>query len=305
MHRRSQAPITPNAPTATAKKPTLSILETERILSQQEAERKECLERAQALEERYKQTKDETLIPRIQTLRAAAEASSPAPETVSQPTPSGKVLEQSRLQKEIQAKWERRSPEDLLREAKSLVEEYKRSHDDTLLPQIQALRKTANERAKSPWSKLVIPPSAKKKTSWGIGNISLKHLKYVGIAGIPIFAFILFVLFITNRIGGNSEADTHIAAMEAKAVQATKDNFEPAYDMLILNPDTTSGNWFAIENTWGYTCQGECYVVFYKVDVMPSGATEMKRMEFKWLYDTKRPSPVPANTEARTYFQPK
>ena len=149
MHRRSQAQLTPNPPAATAEKPTLSILESERRLSQQEAERKECLERALALEERYKQTKDETLIPRIQTLRAAAEAASPAAESVPQPTPRAEVSEQSRRQQELQSKWESRTPEDLLLEAKSLVEEYKRSHDDSLLPRIEALRRAANERAKS------------------------------------------------------------------------------------------------------------------------------------------------------------
>jgi len=164
MHRRSQAPLNLNP--ATAEKPKLSVLEKERILSQQESDRKECLERAQALEERYKQTKDETLVPRIQTLRTAADAASPAPESVPQPTQSAKVLEQSRLQKEIQAKWERRSPEDLLREAKSLVEEYKRSHDDSLLPRVEALRRTASERAKSPQSKGVITTTAKRNTSW-------------------------------------------------------------------------------------------------------------------------------------------
>lgn len=165
MRRVSQSPMIPNSPMPVAEKPTLSILEKERILSQQEAERKECLERAQALEERYNQTKDETLVPRIQTLRAAA-AASPAPESVPQPTLSDEILEQSLLQKELQSKWEKRTPEDFLQEAKSLVEEYKRSHNDSLLPQIHAHRKMAGERAQSARPKGVILETAKSDKSW-------------------------------------------------------------------------------------------------------------------------------------------
>ncbi|HEV2348917.1 MAG TPA: hypothetical protein VG028_03620 [Terriglobia bacterium] len=149
MHRIIQAPITPNPPILTAEKPALTILERERLFSQQEAERKECLERAQALEERLKQTKDESLVPRIQALRAAADAASPVPKSAPQPTPTTDVLEQSRLQKGLQSEWESRSSEDLLQEAKSLSEQYKRTHDEALVTRIQVLRRTAGERAKS------------------------------------------------------------------------------------------------------------------------------------------------------------
>jgi hypothetical protein len=116
---------------------------------------------------------------------------------------------------------------------------------------------------------------------------------------------IVFWIF-TKVCSGPSEADkAHKEGLEATAVQAVKDNFDPNQDMLLLNADTATGNWYAIDDSGVHECQGECFVVFYTVDVMPSGATEKKRMEFKWLYDTKQPLPTFANTEARTYFQSK
>jgi hypothetical protein len=148
MYHRGQLQVTPNPPMPPAENPAQSILERERMLVQQEAERKECLERAQALEERYQKTKDENLVPRIQALRAAAEGTATTLASVPQTALGAEALEQARLQKEIQKKWEARTSEDLLQEAQSLTEEYKRTHDESLVTRIQALRRTARERQK-------------------------------------------------------------------------------------------------------------------------------------------------------------
>jgi predicted nucleic acid-binding Zn ribbon protein len=123
-----------------------SALERERFISQREAERAECLARAAALEERYKVTKDESLVPRIQTLRAAATALTAAADTLPQANPTSELQEQERVRKEIQGKWESRTPEDLLEEARALTQQFKVTHDDSLVPRIQALRRTADER---------------------------------------------------------------------------------------------------------------------------------------------------------------
>jgi hypothetical protein len=126
--------VTESSPVAPTK-PLLGVLEQERLLSQQEAERAECLQRVQALEERYKQTRDETLVPRIQALRAAAETVKAVPE-------------RDRGREELQTNWESRTPADLLEEARVLAERYKNTHDEALVPRIQALRRTAREREK-------------------------------------------------------------------------------------------------------------------------------------------------------------
>jgi hypothetical protein len=57
------------------------------------------------------------------------------------------VSQQERVQEEIQASWENRTTEDLLAEARSLTEQYKATHDESLPARIQALRRTASERA--------------------------------------------------------------------------------------------------------------------------------------------------------------
>lgn len=180
-----------------------------------------------------------------------------------------------------------------------LLKEYKESHDEALAARIRQLNLTLQKPTAEPKAK---PPSSSKSLlTQNLG--SDKTLTKVLLGSAVVIC--LFVMF-AKVCSGPSEADkAHKEALEAAAVQAVKDNFDPNYDMLVLNPDTATGNWFAVENFGVYKCQGECFVVFYKVDVMPSGASEKKSMEFKWLYDTKRPLPVFANTEARTYFQPK
>jgi hypothetical protein len=52
----------------------------------------------------------------------------------------------NRIREEVQAKRESPIPADLLEEARVLTEHYKHTHDETLVPRIQALRRTAHER---------------------------------------------------------------------------------------------------------------------------------------------------------------
>jgi len=187
-----------------------------------------------------------------------------------------------------------------------LVKEYRESHDEALPARIRQLNLTLHKPTAEP--KTLQKPTAEPKTkppppSKSFLTRDLGKDKTLITVLLGLMAF----LWLFNKVcSGPSEADkAHKEALEAAAVQAVKDNFDPNYDMLLLNPDTPTGSWFAVDNFGVYECQGECFVVFYKVDVMPSGATEKKRMEFKWLYDTKKPLPAFANTEARTYFQPK
>jgi len=173
-----------------------------------------------------------------------------------------------------------------------LIKEYKESHDEAIAARIRQLNWALHE----PKVQLGVEalPARKPFLDTRAKNI------------LKISAGLLGLIVWIKVCSGPSETDKgHNKALEAVAVRAVKDNFEPKYDILILNPDTATGNWFAVENYGVYKCQGECVVVTYSVDVMPSGATDKKRMHFQWLYDTKRPLPVFANTEARTYFQPK
>jgi hypothetical protein len=105
-----------------------------------------------------------------------------------------------------------------------------------------------------------------------------------------------------NIVNNTSAEDP---AVEAEAVRSVQDNFEPAYAMLALNPDTASGLWFAHEASVGYGCADTCYIVTYSVEVMPEAATESERMHFEWLYDPKSSAASFLNTAAHTYFQPK
>lgn len=178
-------------------------------------------------------------------------------------------------------------------EVARLIKEYKSSHDETVAARIQQLNRSL-QRPATPLQAQAQPPRKPRLSSYAKKSI-------LQLAGI-----LLLIIFFAKVCSGPSEADkAHTEALKSTAVQAVKDNFEPAYDMLVLNPDTATGNWYATDNYGVYECQGECVVVYYSVDVMPSGGTEKKRMDFKWLYDTKRPLPVFANTEAHTYFQPK
>jgi hypothetical protein len=46
-------------------------------------------------------------------------------------------------------RWKSRTPEDLLKEAQALTEQFKTTHDQSLVPRIQALRQAAHERQTS------------------------------------------------------------------------------------------------------------------------------------------------------------
>ena len=48
-----------------------------------------------------------------------------------------------------QDRWKSRTPEDLLKEAQALTEQFKTTHDQSLVPRIQALRQAAHERQTS------------------------------------------------------------------------------------------------------------------------------------------------------------
>lgn len=124
--------------------------------------------------------------------------------------------------------------------------------------------------------------------SWEIGK---KEIGFV--VGLAVLAAFL------NLCSG-SKKDESNPALEKLAQEAVKDRIEPTLRFAALNPDTATGSWSAIKGAVGYTCSGECYTVYYRVDVMPT--TEKKRMEFEWVYDTASANVVPANTESRTMF---
>ncbi|MGB7590792.1 MAG: zinc-ribbon domain-containing protein [Terriglobia bacterium] len=58
-----------------------------------------------------------------------------------------------------QDKWKSMTPEDLLKEAQALTEQFKATHDDSLVPRIQALRQAAHERRKATTAEMQGEPS--------------------------------------------------------------------------------------------------------------------------------------------------
>ncbi len=176
-----------------------------------------------------------------------------------------------------------------------LIDEYKSTHDERVGARIRELNAALRSG-----SKIAEPSPSKARTSrkplFSPPQQSLK---------VAVALLVVFVFLKVCTSGPSKQEQAEDKQLEETAVQSVKDNFEPSYDMLALNPDTSTGMWYAIKDDGVHQCVGKCFLVVYSIQVLPTGETSPKTMRFEWLYDTRRSSPLFANTEARTYFEPK
>jgi zinc ribbon protein len=176
-----------------------------------------------------------------------------------------------------------------------LIAEYKSSHNETIAARIRELN-----AALQPPTKLAKPVAPKAAAVRKLPFSSPKeNLKIVG-----VLLLILIVVKVCTS-GPSEQQRAEDKQLEATAVQSVKVNFEPSYEMLSLNPNTSTGMWYAINDEGVHQCVGKCFLVVYSVQVLPTGETAPQRMKFEWLYDTQRSQPIFANTEASTYFEAK
>jgi hypothetical protein len=87
-------------------------------------------------------------------------------------------------------------------------------------------------------------------------------------------------------------------------IAAIRQRYSPSNQLLALSPDLRSANWSAhkspTECTHWHPKRENCWMVFYRVNVMPG--SDVKEIKCEWLIDMDTMEEQPENTEARTMF---
>lgn len=184
-----------------------------------------------------------------------------------------------------------------------LLKEYKKTHDESTGARIRQLNWQLHQCSRTAFVK---PPELHIDTVATARAERVVKRILIGFIVVVVVVVVVYALFRGPSFEEKAREEQEPLG-KAIAIQAVKNHFGPGYNMLLLNPDTTTGYWFALPDHGAHEChRGSwgCFVVFYSVDVMPTGTTEKRHMQFRWFYDPLLSIPVPDNTEARTYFQP-
>jgi hypothetical protein len=126
--------------------------------------------------------------------------------------------------------------------------------------------------------------------------------KYTAVIALAITALVT-IIFLASGNGPKSTNDAKSNEDQA-AISAIQQRYSPSVQLLLLHPDTESGEWFAfhgpVECTYGHPERQNCWKVTYTVNVMPDA--ESKKIECEWLIDMDTMTTQATNTEARTMF---
>jgi hypothetical protein len=87
-------------------------------------------------------------------------------------------------------------------------------------------------------------------------------------------------------------------------IAAIRQRYSPSTQLLALSPDLSGAIWSAHKNPaecarW-HSGATNCWVVFYRINVMPG--SEAKQIECEWLISMDTMEDEPENTEARLMF---
>ncbi|MGC9996658.1 MAG: zinc ribbon domain-containing protein [Terriglobia bacterium] len=142
---------------------------------------------------------------------------------------------------EDQDKWKNGTPEELLKEAQVLTEQFKATHDDSLVPRIQALRRAAHERRRVTPAEMQgepskfcvkcgnqLPPKSNYCDSCGVNQatpakahpVMLRPLfKWLLVATLGFFGIVFLIAICSDRTSSSQPDQTQVKLRVLRACE--------------------------------------------------------------------------------------